>query len=410
MDYYTILEINKNATQEEIKKQYKKKAVLCHPDKKGGSEDKFKELSEAYNVLSDAQKRREYDIFGTNQNLHQNTNDSVFNMFFNNMNFYNPHQQHQSQQQQPKEIINKNIEVTIEMNLEEIYKGLIKPLSFLKNEKCNNCINNPINVCETCNGTGKLICIRQFGPMLQHIEKICVICAGKGAQKINNNNCIICKGKSVISMRKNIQIKIQKGITPNHKIVINNEGHQDLNDSPGNLILTFKELPHDKFIRDKHNLLLKKDVNVYDILFKNKIDINHLDNKQIYIEASTEDMLCIKNEGMFIFTENESSSNLRGDLYLVFNVIYPKQTIPKTININISNNIIKKSIDNILIDNNELLSLLFDQKNNEIKFLKHTICKTHKISTNIKNKIKKILYANIKHDDLDLENDECTTQ
>ena len=120
-------------------------------------------------------------------------------------------------------LFNKDIEVELELTLEDIYNGIVKNISFNKNEKCNKCIDNKLIICNNCNGNGKCIQIIHIGPYIQHIECKCNNCLGKGKYRYKNFNCIICKGSNVISMRKTVQIKIPKGIMSNHKILIKKE-------------------------------------------------------------------------------------------------------------------------------------------------------------------------------------------
>ena len=305
MDYYNILGVDITATQEEIKKQYKKKAIVLHPDK-GGCEEKFKELTEAYSVLSDEKKRHEYDMFGKNGPLpNMFPNDPFFNLFFNHQNDTNFMHQNMSQRNIKKD---NNVEITLELSFEEIYAGIIKSFSFHRNENCNKCINNSIKKCDICNGSGFIIQIQSIGPFTQRIRTTCDNCLGKGKKIAKNNACIICHGNNTISMKKNMQIKIQKGISINNKIVIQNEGHQDIENGNGNLLINIKEIPHKVFIRDKYNLLLKMNITLYDILLKIKIEIKHLDNRKLYIEANSEEIRCIINEGMCCLTENQEKS------------------------------------------------------------------------------------------------------
>jgi DnaJ-class molecular chaperone len=398
MDYYNILGVSRNATQEEIKKQYKKKAVLYHPDKATGCEEKFKELAEAYGVLSDEKKRQDYDMFGKNYDKiptnHFSTEFDLFNMFSNN-----------KMPPRTNVVINKDIEVNIDVSLDEIYNGSVKNISFTKNENCNQCINNNIIICNVCNGSGIFVQLRRIGPFMQKSQCLCNVCLGKGKKISINNNCIICKGNNFISMRKNVQIKIPKGVTPSHKLVINNEGHQNINEPSGNLIINFKEIIHKEFIRDKNNLLLKKDINLLDILFKQKIEIIHLDNRKLYINLDKDyDIICIPNEGM----HHSDKDVKKGDLFIIINIIYPNKSIPKNININSNNNIIHiLNDDNISINNIDLLTLLFEQKNNLNKFSKQAVLETKNISERIKNRIRLSLIQK----NMDDDNDEnCTTQ
>lgn len=400
MNYYEILEVSKNATQDEIRKQYKKKAIILHPDK-GGCEEKFKEVNEAYSVLSDEKKRQEYDMFGKNNISDIDfQNDPFFNLFFRQNN--NPEFIHKKSNIKK----NNNIEILIELSLEDIYNGILKSFSYNRNENCNKCINNSIKTCEMCNGSGYIIQIQNFGIFMQKIQNICYNCLGKGKVLSKNESCIICHGKNFISMKKNRQIKIQKGISTDYKMIIKNEGHQDIERGNGDLIISFKELSHKSFIRDKNNLLLKKNVNIYDVLYKNNISITLLDNKKIYLEATFDEVICINNQGMFYFTENNDSVNnndsanlAKGNLYVVFNIIYPSKDIPKNITINKNNNILSINDNNITINTANLLSLLFEQNNNNT-IKNNNITHITRLNQNTINKIKlKVSELSNNHDD-----------
>jgi DnaJ family protein A protein 2 len=415
MNYYNILGVDITATQEEIKKQYKKKAIILHPDK-GGCEEKFKELIEAYSILSDEKKRHEYDMFGKDGSSPNNMfrNDPFFNLFFGQQNDTNFTHQNISHKNIKKD---NNIEITLELNLEEIYAGMIKSFSFHRNENCNKCINNSIKKCDICNGTGFVIQMQSIGPFVQRIRNTCNNCLGKGKKITKNNACIICHGNNTILMKKNMQIKIQKGISINNKIVIQNEGHQDIENGNGNLLISIKEIQHKVFIRDKNNLLLKMDITLYDILLKIKIEIKHLDNRKLYIEANSDEIRCIINEGMYCLIENQEKieNYNKGNLYIIFNIIYPNKDIPKNIKINKNNNIISINDNNdVNIEVHELLSMLLDHtkinKSEHNQHLKNIpVITTNKLSKNIINKIKqKIL--NIENNSIDLEDDSCKIQ
>ena len=405
MDYYNILGVDVTATQDEIKKQYKKKAIVLHPDK-GGCEEKFKELTEAYSVLSDEKKRHEYDMFGKNgPSPNMFPSDPFFNLFFNHQNDTNFIRQNMSQRNIKKD---NNVEITLELSLEEIYAGMIKSFSFHRNENCNKCINNSIKKCDICNGSGFIIQIQSIGPFTQRIRNTCNNCLGKGKKIAKNNACIICHGNNTILMKKNMQIKIQKGISINNKIIIQNEGHQDIENGNGNLLINIKEILHKVFIRDKNNLLLKLNITLYDILLKIKIEIKHLDNRKLYIEANSDEIRCIINEGMCCLIENQENYN-KGNLYIIFNIIYPNKDIPKNIKINKNNNIISINNNNdVNIEVHELLSMLLDHtKTNKLENI--PVIATKKLSKNIINKIKqKIL--NIENNNIDLEDDNCNIQ
>ena len=342
-------------------------------------------------------------------------NDPFFNLFFSHQNDTNFMHQNIHQKNIKKD---NNVEITLELSLEEIYAGIIKSFSFHRNENCNKCINNSIKKCDICNGLGFTIQIQSIGPFIQKIRNTCNNCLGKGKKIAKNNSCIICHCNNTISMKKNMQIKIQKGISINNKIVIQNEGHQDIENGNGNLLISIKEIPHKVFIRDKNNLLLKMDITLYDILLKITIEVKHLDNRKIYIEANSDEIRCIINEGMYCLIENQEKieNYNKGNLYIIFNIIYPNKDIPKNIKINKNNNIISinNNTNDVTIEVHELLSMLLNHtKTNKLEHNQHlkntSIIETNKLTKNIINKIKqKIL--NIENNSIDLEDDSCNIQ
>lgn len=235
-DLYSILGVSRDASQEEIKKQYRKLAMKHHPDRNNGnaeSEVLFKKISTAYDTLSDPEKRAEYD------NPQQN-----YNPFGGNGNFgfgFNPFEA-----QQPQE--NLDMLYGIDITLEEAYYGATRQVKYNKRIKCNTCNgegttspNDKIR-CSLCAGRG--FHVVQQGPFMQH--SVCVPCKGSG--KIIQNPCQTCDGDGTIFDRVTIDINIPKHLAGS-RLHIPRGGHTSKKGQTGSLYIDVNILPHAKFDR-----------------------------------------------------------------------------------------------------------------------------------------------------------------
>ena len=353
-NYYDLLGVNKNSTIEEIKKQYKKLAMKFHPDRnkdnKQESEKKFKEISHAYNILSDKQKRSIYDQFGE-EGLQgggaQNFNPfSMFEDIFgdnshgmpgmpgmpggfhfnmNNMNNMN------NTNQKQKEI--KKIKVT----LEDLYKGKTMNLKITRTYLNKN-KKNLIKTCEKCNGNGIEVIVQRIGPMIQQMQNVCSKCNGNG--KYLNN-------KHLENKTENIELIIEKGMCDQEQILFKNKGNFNLKTMDNNdLVFILIEEEHNIFKRMQNNLILGLDINFIDSLIGFSFLFTHLDKSNFIISSEdiikNNDVKVIKNKGM----PYNSSSNVFGDLIIKFNIIYPNyidfkhhQTLKNIFGSSIFNNI-----------------------------------------------------------------------
>jgi DnaJ-class molecular chaperone len=339
MSYYDILGINKTANEQEIKKAFRKKATEWHPDKnperKEEANKKFQEIAEAYEVLSDPDRRRIYDLQGK-EGLNQagptgrasDMNDILKNMFgngFQNMmgnfgnfmqgmngfgNFFN--------RSPPKQ--NLDISFTVDIPLKISLKGGILTNDIMRRIKCKSCdatgfIDKKFHGCEMCENKGEISTVRSFGPLTQTIRGVCPKCKGIPQSNISVPACFDCKGQKMMSENYKIKVKIPRGINDKEVINIEGEGNQDLNEKNGNILITFHINSDDNFNRENDNLISEIKLTPAEALCGFKKNFDHLDGRQIEImyndTVSNGDILNIRGEGFF----NEKN-NMQGNLKL----------------------------------------------------------------------------------------------
>lgn len=312
-EFYDVLGVARNASQEDIKKAYKKLAIEHHPDK-GGDEKKFQELSNAYNILSDKQKRSEYDRTGGNENnmggrrgfQQQNAHD-IFQHFFNQ------HSRHQQQIKKCNDTIH-NIKIT----LEEAAKGIKKQFKIKLKVFDFGCYNK----CNRCDGSGQIQNMHNMGFITQVIMSECPECKGVGTS--------IIKGAESRAMKENecnVNIDIPAGVDNGYKILVEGKGEQPKTNGivPGNLIFNILIKPHNKIRRDMINLFSELNIDfitsvIGDIIPFNILDIENfdIDLKKLGIIQSNKDYI-FTGKGMPIINQK----NKRGDLIIRFNINYP---------------------------------------------------------------------------------------
>ena len=326
-DYYNLLSVSKNATDDEIKKSYKKLAMKFHPDRnkdnKEFAEKKFKEISNAYNVLSNKQKRQIYDQFGE-EGLQGNSGPQMnpFSMFeemfgeggipgmpggfsFNMNNMSRPNQSNTPQKEIKK----------IKVSLEDLYKGKVLNLKITRTY-LNKSKKNYINTCSHCNGSGIEVIVQRIGPIIQQMQNVCSQCNGSGK---------ILDKKHLENKVEHIQVIIEKGMCNQEQILFKGKGNFNLKTMENDdLVFILIEQEHQIFKRMQNNLILGLDINLSDSLIGFSFLFKHLDNTEFIISSQeiikNQDIKVIKNKGMPL----NSSSNIFGDLIIKFNIIYPQ--------------------------------------------------------------------------------------
>lgn len=343
-NYYNILGVSKNASQNDIKKAYKKLAIKWHPDKntenKDKAEEKFKEISDAYQTLSDNNKRKEYDMHGsTNNNLNQNHNfqnprDIFSNLFGNNPfnnNFFNDSFFNDKFE---KNNMNSKIEDTIikiESSIKDLYFSSKKKITIKLNHLCDTCNGKGGDYfqCSGCEGSGQFSVTNRIGPnIVQRMQTKCQICNGNG--HIIEKLCSKCKGKRLFSNDKSFIITIEKGSGFNERKVFKESGNHHPNGYKSDLIFIIVNDNKSSYTLNNKNLIINKEILFEESLIGKNIIINHIDNTQIkYFEDSIikdNSYSIIKNKGMSI-----KNTNKYGDLIVVYKIKYNNNKFSKSI-------------------------------------------------------------------------------
>lgn len=360
VDYYKVLGVKKDASEADIKKAYRKLAMKFHPDRNPNNTDeaerKFKEIGNAYSVLSDTKKREQYDNFGEEglKGMGEGMGGfDPFNLFQNvfgagsggggfggfgggfpfggmGMNMNNNSKPDLSTRKSPE----KNI--TLNVPLKDLYNGKSINLEYSRKIRCSKCdgtgVRDPSDIieCKECHGRGKKIMVKQMGPMIQQIMTDCQTCSGKGKTVKPNSQCSECGGKKYVREPKNIEYYIRPGSRAGHKDVIIGESDWIPDYGfPGNLIISINEVSKKDdtnpfgLKRVGNNLIMMKDISLKEALIGFKFRFRHFDNRVIEIVnkniITPETQLVVKGEGMSIL--NDTSY---GNLIIKFNIIYPK--------------------------------------------------------------------------------------
>lgn len=348
-DYYKILGVNRAATEEEIKKAYRKLAHEHHPDKKSGNEQKFKEINEAYQTLSDKTKRANYDRFGTaepfgpggvngahgwegfqggnfDSSFYGDFGDlnDVFESFFENMGVRPRRKTYQK---------GSDLELLTEITLEEAFRGVTKKTKIKTYTPCTVCGGKGADEkagftkCSTCDGQGEIKEQSRtfFGSFMQ--VKACKKCNGLG--QIPNKACSSCSGVGRKQNEREINYEIVPGIQNDQIIKISGAGEAgERGAGTGDLYIRVRITPHNIFSRNGDDLIVRRELNLIDLLLGKKIEVPTISGGKIYTEIPThfdlKQDLKIKNEGMPRF-----GSFGRGDLLVNFNVKAPKKASGK---------------------------------------------------------------------------------
>jgi len=331
-DYYKELGVDKNASDEDIKKGFRNLAIKHHPDKSKDDGKLFQSINEAYQVLSDPNTRQEYDIrsaHGKNYSPFQSPFEFSFNRggsqrggfggfdpfeIFNEM-FSNGYRGHANFHQREEFNENLNIHAEFGVTLKDIYADKPITLQYKKQVKCSSCngtgFDNDSDLieCEVCDSKGK----DAYGYR-------CESCQGKG--KISTKICNQCKGVKVEMKDSTVTINNVFSIRRNSRNEHGGYGHQSKHymDHVGNLVLDIKILPNDRFeVRDS-DLYANIDVHFQDAIDGNDILFNHIDDSQLKVKlpkkAKNGEFARVKEKGFI-----KNSQKERGDLYLKINII-----------------------------------------------------------------------------------------
>ncbi len=298
-DYYEVLGVEKSAAEAEIKKAYRKLAAKYHPDvnHEPGAEEKFKEINEAYEVLSDADKKARYDQFGfpgvdPNFNAGGNPFEGGFGGFggFGDLgdifgDFFGGATRGRSSANAPRK--GENVVVQVELSFEEAAFGAKKEVNVGRIETCDRCHGSGAadgthpETCDRCHGTGQIRTTQNFMGMTMQSTAACPKCGGKG--QLIRTPCSRCKGKGKIRRSQKITVDIPAGIDDGQSVRVSGQGSAGSNGGPnGDLLIAVSIRPHPLFRRDGSNVLCEMPISFTQAACGADIEVPTLDGKVRY--------------------------------------------------------------------------------------------------------------------------------
>ncbi|XP_002734268.1 dnaJ homolog subfamily A member 1-like [Saccoglossus kowalevskii] len=324
--YYDILGVKPSSTESELKKAYRKLAMKYHPDKNPDEPEKFKQISMAYEVLSDAKKREIYDQGGEQaiKEGHSGGGFSspmdIFDMFFGG----GPRRR---QEKRGKDVVHQ-----LSVSLEDMYNAAVRKLALQKNVICQKCEGRggkkgAVEKCTNCRGSGMQVRIHQIGPgMVQQIQSMCHECHGQGERINAKDRCKTCQGRKIVRERKILEVHIDKGMKDGQKIIFHGEGDQEPGLEPGDIVIVLDEKEHSRFQRNGVNLIMKRDIELVEALCGFQKTVKTLDNRTLLITSHPGEIIkygdikCVMNEGMPIYRNPFE----KGQLIIQFTVKFPE--------------------------------------------------------------------------------------
>ncbi|KAI7865896.1 ATPase GET3 [Spinellus fusiger] len=295
--------------------------------------DKFKEISHAYEILSDAEKRQLYDQFGEEGLNGQGgmgggmDAEDLFSQLFGGGLFGGGggRPNRPSGPRRGKDMLHQ-----LKVSLEDLYLGKTSKLALQKHVLCVKCEGRggkegAVQTCRSCNGQGVRIVMRQMGPMIQQIQQPCNDCRGEGEIVNERDRCKHCVGKKIINERKILEVHIDKGMRSGQKVTFQGEGDQAPNVIPGDIVIAIDEKPHARFKRQGDDLMYEARIDLLTALAGGQFAIPHLDDRVLLVtvlpgEAIKPDAVkVIPNEGMPTYRHHH-----HGHMFVKFSVEFPQ--------------------------------------------------------------------------------------
>lgn len=335
-DYYQILGVEKKATKEDIKKAFRTLAHKYHPDKKGGDEAKFKEVSEAYTVLSDDKKRAEYDAYGrvfSGGGGGQSADGFDFSGFggqngvefdidindifggFNDI-FGAGMRSHRG----------RDISIDIELSFKESIFGVTRKVLITKDSTCSRCTgsgaepNTKTKTCSTCNGKGQVVESRRSPFGVFSVSTTCQTC--KGRRVVPEKPCTVCRGSGIERKEEEITVQVPAGIENGQVIRMGALGEAVTGGGPGDLYVKVHVRPDRKFRKEGYNIVTDLPIKITDALTGSDYKIETLDGDTAITVPplrSADEILRVKGKGV------PMERGKRGDLLIRVKVEFPQK-------------------------------------------------------------------------------------
>ena len=346
-DYYEVLDVPRTASQDQIKDAYRKLAMQYHPDrnKAPGAEERFKEISEAYAVLSDDQKRQQYDTLGhtgfdqryTREDIFRGADfDSVFrdlgfgfgdlfSIFFGGRGFG-------EQEYEEGAARGQDLAYDLEITLENAAKGAEKEINVPRTERCDICRGTGAlpgtapRQCPRCKGTGKIRNVRKSGFATFVQVTPCPTCRGTGS--IIDTPCKRCRGTGLVEIERKITVKIPPGIDDGYQLRLHGEGEAPPHGgTPGDLYVLIHVTPHEYFRRKDDDLLYNLKITYPQAALGAEVQVPTLDEEttlRIHPGTQPGEILKLKDKGM-----PRLKGYGRGDLLIRVNIVVPEKLTQK---------------------------------------------------------------------------------
>lgn len=323
--FYDLLDVSKTASDKELKTAYRKQAMKHHPDK-GGDTEKFQEISHAFEVLSDPQKREIYDqageegLEGQGMGGHGDAGD-IFDMFFGGGG------RSRGPRGPPK---TESVQTKVKVTLEQLYNGHSKGLSITRDTICRPCdgVGGPkakLTKCASCQGQGFRVKMVRMGPMISQSRQPCEACLTEGVSMPTQHQCKSCKGRKVIKQKETLSVDIERGMKGGKRIIFENKADEKPGCVAGDIICHIEEEEHPVFARQQDDLIIVKKIDLTDVITGCEFDVKALDGRKLLVQltpgllkSSENCILTVPNEGM----PKSGNPHIRGNLQIKFEVTF----------------------------------------------------------------------------------------
>jgi len=363
--FYDLLDVPPSASPDDIKKAYRKMAMKWHPDKnpenKKEAEEKFKDISQAYEVLSDPQKKKTYDEFGE-EGLKEGGGGGggfrdAYSMFGDLFGFGFGGGGGRGGREGPKRT--QDVQFQLGITLTEFYQGKTRKLKIDRDVICIDCVGKGTtkegaqSSCDKCKGRGVEIIVQQLGPgMIQQMQTMCSKCRGKGEIINEKDRCKACKGNKVTKKQQQLEVNVEKGMKPGQKVTFRESADQAPGCEPGDVVVVLVDKsdpsrepetkdekkkkarrpstqgllrPAFKRIANGNDLVMEYDLTLSEALLGYEVAFRHLDDRVVIVKSpenhvtSSGDVVVIDGEGMPIYKNPLD----KGDLLIKFDIIMP---------------------------------------------------------------------------------------
>jgi len=329
--YYEVIGVEKSASQQEITKAYRKKALQLHPDKHPDEKEKyqvlFQELQEAYEVLNDPDKRKLYDRYGEAglKGSSQSDMGGLFDVIFGGRGGGGG-----GRGRRPSDGHKKAppIKLPLDVGLEDLFLGATKTHDYKRYILCKKCEGkggSKVIECTACNGQGIVIQIQRMGHMTLQQQRACSKCEGEGTITKDSDKCKECEGKGVKEQTETLEIQIPVGSKHADQVVIRGRGHEIPQQANGDVVIMIRCSKHPLFTRVGADLMMNYTLSLKEALCGFDIQIRHLSGKKLRLKSKSGETIqpdetkVIYGQGM----PQKGNTQVKGHLYILFKIKFP---------------------------------------------------------------------------------------